>query len=291
MYKEGIERITLQDPRYPHLLKEIKDPPAELYVRGDITCFEAPKFLAVVGSRKATSYGKQAIEKLLPPVARAGIVLVSGMAYGIDSLTHQISVAENMPTIAVLGTGIDDKTIYPRANLKLAKQLLEHNGLIISEFPPGTPPLKHHFPMRNRIITGLCQVTLIIQAAEKSGSLITARLATEYNRDVAAVPGMITDPMSAGTNQLIRQGAHVVLEPQDILQLFGITVEQEKQISFASLPSLQQTIVSHLEQEPLHIDDLIVKLAKPVEEVTTLLLELEMSGHIQQVGGMKYIKK
>lgn len=291
MYKEGIERITAKDSHYPRLLKEIKDPPAELYVRGDITCFEAPKFLAVVGSRKVTSYGKQAIAKLLPPVARAGIVLVSGMAYGIDSLTHQVSVAEKMPTIAVLGTGIDDKSIYPRANLKLAKEILSYGGLIISEFPPGTPPLKHHFPMRNRIITGLCQVTLIIQAAEKSGSLITGRLATEYNRDVAAVPGMITDPMAAGTNQLIRQGAHVILEPQDILQLFGITVEQEKQMSFSSLPSLQQTIVSQLEQEPIHIDDLIVKLAKPVEEVTTLLLELEMSGHIQHVGGMKYIKK
>ncbi len=291
MYKEGIERITLQDPQYPSLLKEIKDPPQELYVRGDITCFEAPKLLAVVGSRKATAYGKQAIEKLLPPVARAGIVLVSGMAYGIDSLTHQVSVAEKMPTIAVLGTGIDDKSIYPRPNLKLAQEILEHGGLIISEFPPGTPPLKHHFPMRNRIITGLCQVTLIIQAAEKSGSLITGRLATEYNRDVAAVPGLITDLMAAGTNQLIQQGAHVILEPQDILQLFGVTVEQEKQMSFSALPSLQQTIVSHLEAEPLHIDELIVKLEKPVEEVTTLLLELEMSGHIQHVGGMKYIKK
>lgn len=291
MYMEAIERITLQDARYPKLLKEIKDPPAELYVRGDLTVFQAPKFLAVVGSRKATSYGRQAIERLLPPVARAGIVIVSGLAYGIDGLAHQVSAAEKLPAIAVLGTGIDDAAIYPRANLSLAHNILKYGGAIISEYPPGTPPLKHHFLMRNRIIAGLCQAVLIIQAGQKSGSLVTARLATEYNRDVAAVPGTITDQVAVGTNQLIRQGAHVILEPQDILQLFGITPAEEKQLFLTSLPPLQQTIVSHLEEEPLHIDDLIVKLAKPVEEVTTLLLELEMSGHIQHVGGMKYVKK
>lgn len=228
MNKE-ITIIHLHDTNFSPLLREITDPPQQLYARGNSALLHATHLLAVVGSRQASSYGQQCIERLLPTIIKAGVVIVSGLAYGIDSLAHQASVDLKAPTIAVLGTGIDDASIYPRPNLKLAHNILENNGLLVSEYAPGTAPAKHHFPKRNRIIVGLSQVTLIMQAAEKSGSLISARLASEYNRDVAAVPGPITDPLSAGPNTLIKDGATPVSTSQDILDIFGLAeIEPEK---------------------------------------------------------------
>jgi DNA processing protein len=219
---DEINTIEPHHKTFPRLLREINDAPKQLYARGNINLLNNHNLLAVVGSRQATLAGKQAIELLLPDLIYAGIVIVSGLAYGIDSLAHQEAVKQKQPTIAVLGTGIDDKSIYPQLHVPLAHHILEHNGLIISEYPPGTPPQKYHFPARNRIVAGISQATLVIQAALKSGSLITARLAMEYNRDVAAVPGTISDPLAAGTNDLIRYGAIPALTAEDILLLYGL---------------------------------------------------------------------
>lgn len=288
---DDIHIITRQHQQYPRLLNQIIDAPEALYIRGNKEALLSHNCLAVVGSRKASSYGKQVAEQLLPVIAQNNITLVSGLAFGIDSIAHQVSVKENKPTIAVLGSGIDDKSIYPRPNLKLAHQIIATGGVLISEYEPGAPPMKHHFPARNRIVAGICQATLLIQANEKSGSLITAKLALDYNREVGAVPGPITDQLSSGTNRLLREGAHMILESQDLLDIFGITAHQAAAERQRALPLNQQKIIDFITHEPRHIDELLVVIEKPVNEVTTLLLELELSGHIQHVGGMKYVRK
>lgn len=289
---DDIKIIQFTDKAFPKLLKEINDPPTQLYARGSINLLNKHNLLAVVGSRKASTYGKQCIDLLLPDVIRQGTIIVSGLAYGIDSLAHKAAVAEKQPTIAVLGTGIDDKSIYPRAHFKLAQEILEYGGLIISEYPAGAAVYKGNFPARNRIIAGISQATLLVQAALKSGSLITGRLALEYNRDVAAVPGNITDPLSAGTNDLISQGAIPISTSEDLLFLYGLGTDGKKaKASTSSLNDDQLQLFNTLETKPRHIEDLIVAIQKPSHEVSRLLIELELSGHIQHLGGMKYVRK
>ncbi len=219
---EDMKILTLTDTAYPSLLSQIHTPPKQLYYRGDISLLNRSNMLAVVGSRKVTPYGQQAAEALLPSCIRAGVLIVSGLAYGIDSIAHRMCVKAGAPTVAVLGSGIDDRSIYPKENLSLAHDILTNGGLLISEYKPGTSPHASHFPARNRIIAGLCKVTLVIQAAKRSGSLITARLALEGGREVLAVPGPITDPASEGTNMLIRDGAQPVLDTNDILSIFEV---------------------------------------------------------------------
>lgn len=282
--------IPKDDARYPSLLKEIHDPPGQLYVRGNAEILQVKNLLAVVGTRRANYYGRQAVEKLLVPAVRAGVVLVSGLAYGIDSLAHKACLDWRRPTIAVLGSGADDESLYPRGNLNLAHQILEHGGALVTEHLPGTKALLHHFPIRNRIIAGLCRATVIIQAAQKSGSLITARLALESNRDVAAVPGPITDPLAEGTNSLIRDGATPLVTSDDTLRLVGLAeAPAETQIAWLTPP--QQQLAAMLSHQPQHVDELTVSLNLPAEQVSTLLVELELSGVIEHVGGMKYVKK
>ncbi|MBI3251344.1 MAG: DNA-protecting protein DprA [Candidatus Andersenbacteria bacterium] len=253
---DDIEIIQFTDKAFPKLLKEINDPPKQLYARGNISLLNKHNLLAVVGSRKASTYGKQCIDLLLPQVIRQGIIIVSGLAYGIDSLAHKAAVAEKKPTIAVLGTGIDNKSIYPQAHFKLAQEILQYNGLIISEYPAASAVYKGNFPARNRIIAGISEATLLVQAAEKSGSLITGRLALEYNRDVAAVPGNITDPLSAGTNDLISHGAIPISKPEDILLLYKITSSnKETTTSTGSLNDDQLQLFNTLEGSPQHIEE------------------------------------
>jgi DNA processing protein len=228
-YKEVLEddiKIISEDSEYyPPLLREIHQPPKQLYVRGNLEVLQHPQLLAVVGSRHANYYGKQCIEKLLPPVIEAGVVIVSGLALGIDALSHQACVAAGKPTIAVLGSGIDDPSVYPKSHISLAHQIIDHGGAVISEYGPGTPSFRNHFPARNRIIAGLAHATLVVQAADRSGSLITARLTLEANRELVAVPGGITDPLAVGTNRLIHAGATPILQPQHLLDLFNIRRE------------------------------------------------------------------
>lgn len=214
--KKNIKTISIKDANYPNLLREIYDPPSLLYFCGKLDSLEKI-CLAVVGSRKYSPYGKQVIDYIIPLLAKR-VTIISGLARGIDSLTQAKTVAEGGITIGVLGSGIDEESIYPKENLGLAKRIIEAGGAIISEFPPGSPPQKQNFPKRNRIISGLAHGTLIIEAGLKSGSLITARCALEQGREVMAVPGNICSPTSIGTNNLIKLGARAIGSQEDILE-------------------------------------------------------------------------
>lgn len=289
---DAIQIIMKRSRAYPPLLRHVYSPPEKLYVRGRVEVLRHPHLLAVVGSRRANLYGKQACEMLLPPLVRSGIVLVSGLAHGIDSLAHQACVENKQPTIAILGSGIDDNSIYPRTNHKLVRAIIEHGGAIVSEYPPGTAAHPGRFPVRNRIVVGLCKAVVIVQAAEKSGSLITARLALENNRDLYVVPNPITSDLSVGVNNLLKDGATPITSTRDLLQIFNLApaVSLDMQPSLI-LSTAQQKIIKHLSDEPLHIDVVVEKSALPPEQVSTMLIQLELDGHVQNVGGMKYIRK
>jgi DNA processing protein len=224
----GGDVLILDDGSYPYLLREIADPPITLYVKGDWqACFDAP-CVAVVGSRKCSTYGENASEMLARDLAANGVCVVSGLARGIDTAAHRGAIAAKGKTIAVLGTGID--AVYPKENVKLAGQILDAGGAIVSQFPLNTPPLRDNFPYRNRIISGLSLGVLLVEASERSGSLITARLAMEQNREVLAVPGNITSKNSFGTNYLIKSGAKLIQQWQDVV------AELPAEISAAILP-------------------------------------------------------
>lgn len=285
-----IETITVDDAAYPPLLRETDMPPERLYVLGAIDMLQHTHLLAVVGSRKANTYGKQCAAVLLPPLVHAGIVLVSGLAYGIDAMAHRVCTNNLLPTIAVLGSGIDEPSIYPRPHVALAKSIIKYGGALVSEYPPGTPAYQSHFPARNRIIAGLCQATLIVQASHRSGSLITARLALESNREVCAVPGPITDPLSAGTNHLIQQGALPATGAQDIIDLFDIKKSVNKDNKTrAALSAAQTHLLDKLTHEPKHVDVLTASLHLPPHAISSMLIELELQGLVHHVGGMRYV--
>lgn len=288
---ETIHTLTPTNPSYPPLLKEIRHPPNPLYIRGNLNCVKHNKWLAVVGSRRANTYGRQSIKMLLPDIVSSGIYIVSGLAHGIDSLSHQVCVNRQLPTIAVLGSGVDSPSIYPASNASLAENIIKHGGALISEYPPGTKALLHHFPARNRIIAGICPATLVIQAAARSGSLITARFALESNREVLAVPGPISDPLSEGTNKLIQEGATPVLEPQDIAGLYSINLDHAPLENSPPLTNEQKKIIEQLNHEPTHVDMVIATLQLPPQVITACLLELELAGYIENAGGMRYIRK
>lgn len=206
--------LTILDAGYPHMLQEMADPPAVFFYSGNPELLHKNS-LAIVGSRKATSYSQEVLEKLLPELLARGVVIVSGLAAGVDSMAHRYTIDQGGDTIGIIGTGL--KNYYPAANA-LLQQEMSRNHLVISEFPFQAPPRREHFPQRNRIIAGLTQATLVIQAQQHSGSLITANYALQYNREIFAVPGSILEAHSQGTNQLIQAGAKPVLSPFDILE-------------------------------------------------------------------------
>lgn len=285
-----MQTLEISDSAYPALLAEIHKPPKQLYYRGDISLLQRPNMLAVVGSRKATMYGRQAAAKLLPPCIRSGVIIVSGMAYGIDSIAHRTCIEIGAPTIAVLGSGVDNESLYPKGNHRLAQEILASGGLIISEYEPGTSPYLGNFPARNRIIAGITKATLIVQAAIRSGSLITARLAMESNREVLAVPGPITDPAYKGTNTLIRDGATPALEASDILSIFELSESLQADLKQTPLREDLQKIAVVIAATPLYIDDIALAAGASITEVSAALAELEMIGVITHVGGMRYTK-
>jgi DNA processing protein len=289
--REHIQTITRAHSLYPPLLREIAQPPSRLFVRGNVEILTYAHVLSVVGSRKHSEYGKRACEYLLPPLVRAGLVLVSGLAYGIDSLAHRACVQNNRPTIAVLGSGIDDASIYPRGNVRLAHEIIAKGGCLVSDYPRGTKAQKRFFPDRNRIVTGLTRATLVVQAGDKSGTLISARLALEANREVCAIPGPVTDPLSWGPNSLIQQGALLVHRPEDILMLFGLEKATAANSDLNQLSLEQAHIFKQLSSEPQHIDTIIELVHLPAPHVSSLLVELEMLGWVTNVGGMRYARK
>lgn len=219
LQKEKIYFTHLFSEDYPPILKEISDPPIVLYYKGKINPWPE-NTLAIVGARKNTYYGEKVIRELLKSFSFSDLTIISGMALGTDSLAHKESLENNIKTFAVLGSGLDEKSLYPPENLFLAEKIISSGGAIISEFPPGTKPEKYNFPRRNRIIAGFSKAVLVVEAEEKSGSLITARCALEENRDVLAIPGSIFSNLSRGTNFLIASGAKLIKDSSDILDYF-----------------------------------------------------------------------
>lgn len=280
LYKENIKVIFLNDSGYPELLKEISDPPLILFVRGDLE--NEKNTLAIVGTRRATNYGSEIALNLSEKLAEIGITIISGLALGIDTLAHKGALNARGKTIAVLGSGINNSSIYPSLNLGLAKKILENNGAIISEYPPSYPIFKTNFPERNRLISGLSQGVIIIEAPIKSGALITANFALEQNREVFAVPGNINRKESQGTNNLIKQGAKVVTSYIDVLEEFGIDIPQEENIVPDS--DEEAKIIEVLKIGPLHIDIIAQRAGLTISETSATLSLMEIKGKVQNLG-------
>ncbi|HEX5482342.1 MAG TPA: DNA-processing protein DprA [Terriglobia bacterium] len=290
---------------YPALLRQIPDPPLALYALGDISCLSRHA-VAMVGTRRPSAYGSSTAHRLAGDLAQRQIVIVSGLARGIDSASHRGALEAGGKTVAVLGSGLD--VIYPRENKKLAETVIE-NGALISEFPLGTPPVPENFPIRNRIISGLSLGVVIVEAAEYSGSLITARLALEQNREVFAVPGNITSPQSFGPNLLIKEGAKLVDRWLDVIeelptsirmQLFpaGNASEQAARESNAVLPFVeslsgdQKAVFGALRvDQALFVDAICGCVEIPQPRVLSALLGLEMDGLVKQLPGMNFVRK
>jgi DNA processing protein len=289
--KENISIITVKDEQYPKLLKEIFNPPALLYAKGNLDNLNNQFNLAVVGTRKVSNYGKQITPELVKPLAKNGFTITSGLALGVDALAHQSAVEAHGKTIAVLGSGLDNQNIYPSCNRYLAKSILDNNGTIISEFPIGMLPLKHNFPTRNRIIAGLSLGTLVIEAAETSGALITAYLALEQNREVFAVPGSLFNKNSMGTHKLIQKGAKLVTSYQDILDELNLKDVKSYVANQQVLPttSEEKLIVENLSHDPTHVDQIIKTTQLPASLVSGCLSLMEMKGMIKNLGGQNYI--
>ena len=291
--REGYTILTRQDPRYPGLLRETFDPPYVLYCAGDPDVLNTPS-VSIVGSRKPTPYGRNVAEKLSRDIAGCGITIVSGMARGIDSMAH-IGALKEGRTIAVLGSGLEN--IYPRENRPLADKIRQ-NGAVLSEFPLDSKPLGFHFPIRNRVISGLSRALIVIEAAPKSGSLISAKLALEQNREVLAVPGNITSDKSRGTNWLIQSGAKLVMSVQDVLEELPPEVLEDIPASKMSpktpvkLSADEKEVYNLLpEDKASHIEDIVSASGRSVSEVLTLLLGLELNDLVRQLPGKYFQRK
>lgn len=284
----GAHFITHDEDAYPPLLKQLPDAPIILYVRGTLLP-DDQRALAIVGTRKATSYGRDAAYRLARELAAQGVTIISGLAHGIDAAAHQGALDGGGRTIAVLGCGVD--RIYPADHRALAARIIQ-NGALVSEFPLGSAPDAHHFPRRNRIISGLSLGVLIVEAPHKSGAIITASAAAEQGREVFAVPGSIFSPASAGANRLIQDGAKLVLTVDDILdelQLISRYVETRKVAEkVAPANEEERLILDMLGAEPTHVDDLVRRCGLPVATVNSTLAILELKGLARAVGVMQY---
>lgn len=283
----NIGYMTMYDKEYPALLKQAVDSPAVLYIRGNLNALNLPA-IGVVGSRKFSHYGQKVAYNLAKECSESGLCIVSGLALGIDAVAHKAALDTDGITIGVLGCGLD--RIYPASNLSLGRQIIEKDGAIVSEFPPGTPPLKFNFPARNRIIAGLSLGTLVIEAAEQSGALITAYQALEYNREVFAVPGNIDSPSSVGTNLLIKKGAKVVTEVNDILEELNIEAKKKQSYAQKIIPETdnEKAIVDVLSRGEKLIDDIIKEAKINIVAVNTALTMMEMKGIVESIGGGRY---
>jgi DNA processing protein len=291
--------VNWTDPEYPQTLLQIYDPPVMLYVRGDPQVLNLPA-IGIVGTRRPTLYGTQMAERLGRELAARGLVLVSGMARGIDAIGHQGAMAANGRAVGVLGTGVD--VCYPKENRKLYDKVLER-GAIISEFPLGTHPAPENFPIRNRIVAGMPLGVVVVEGAQYSGSLITARLAMEFGREVFGVPGNVTQPVSFAPNQLIKQGAKLVTNGADVIEELPTPVraalvqaeqpetEQRNLLAAASLNSSEKKIYELLStDEPKHIDDIVERSGLNSSEVLATLFDMDMKGIIRQTPGKQFSK-
>jgi DNA processing protein len=279
--------ITLVDPDYPPILKEIVDPPLALHVRGDRSLL-ARHAIAIVGSRRASPYAVNAAKHLAAPLAsEAKLVVVSGLARGVDAAAHEAALDAGGTTIAVLGTGID--LVYPKSNRALFRRI-ENEGLIVSEFPPGTPPLAQNFPIRNRIISGLSLGTIIVEATGRSGSLITARTAAEQGREVFAVPGSIFAKGTEGTHRLIQYGAKLVHDANDVVEEIEGLGRIAKKLDPTPPEAFRDVLETLSRDDAVHVDAAAAKLGRTVPAIAESLLQLELGGWVRSLPGSRYVR-
>ncbi|MBI2098888.1 DNA-protecting protein DprA [Candidatus Uhrbacteria bacterium] len=283
---EKINILLPEDPGYPALLREIPDLPQILFLRGSLSSLRFP--LAVVGTRKMTPYGKRAAEEITAPLAAAKISIFSGLALGIDTVAHRAALRAAGHTVAVLGSGCDSASIYPASNQNLAKEIIDKGGAIISEYPPGSLSFKSHFPVRNRIIAGATLGTLVVEADLDSGSLITARAALDYNREVFAVPGNIMAETSRGSNNLLKMGARLVTGSEDIASILGVNMEIHVSPPLIPAGPEEAALMLSLRHDSRHIDELSRESGLDISTVSATLTLLEMRGAVRHMGGMHY---
>ena len=286
----SINVVTVLDADYPALLKETHNAPAVLFYHGTLPR-QNQTLVAVVGTRVATAYGKTVTPLLVETLVRAGVGIVSGLALGIDGLAHEAALAAGGKTYAVVGTGLD--LCYPPQHAELAERIVREGGAVISEFALGMEPLAQNFPQRNRIVAGMCAGTLVVEAGEKSGALLTAKLALDENREVFCVPGDITRETSRGTNKFIRLGAQLVADASSMLtalNLLPADTETAGQPPYEGSTPEEKTILQHLSRTPLHVDELAHLCDCDPSVTNATLVVLELQGHVRNVGGMHYVK-
>lgn len=285
--KHNVRMFTWNDAQYPQKLKEIYDFPPVLYVRGNLTSDDEWS-VAVVGSRRATAYGREVTKRIVTDLARNKVTIISGLARGIDTVAHRTALDMGGRTIAVFGCGLD--MVYPAENMKLAQEIIE-KGALVSDYPLGTKPKAEHFPRRNRIMSGLSLGVLVVEAAESSGALITANLALEQNREVFSVPGSIWSPLSRGTNSLIQDGAKLVRNAGDIMEELNLNIvpQQLEFVEHTGLTDIESSLIQRLSQEPIHIDEICRHSELPISTISSTLIMMELKGIVRQVGSMNYV--
>lgn len=284
--RKGIQVITWEEEAYPSLLRQIDQPPSVLYIKGEYLP-EDELAVAVVGTRRVSAYGKQVAEELAAFLARNQVTVVSGLARGTDAVAHQSALREGGRTLAVLGCGVD--LIYPPEHVKLAEEITA-NGALISDYPPGTPPESNNFPPRNRIISGLSLATIVIEAGETSGALITASFAADQGREVLAVPGNIHSPNSKGVNRLIQSGARPLLNPADVLEALNIQQINTRRIARKVLPSdeTEAKLLQVMGNDNLTADEISFLSGLPIDKVSACLIMMELKGLVKNNGGTNY---
>ncbi|MDR5658277.1 DNA-processing protein DprA [Serpentinicella sp. ANB-PHB4] len=281
---KDFKTITILDEGYPEKLKQIDDPPYVIYIKGEKYKYDKP-LISIVGSRKATPYGNWAAYKFAKELAELDIIVASGLASGIDASAHRGCLDGEGFTVAVLGCGIDQ--CYPASNKGLMNRVLK-SGVVLTEYPPGTLPLKHHFPARNRIISGLSDGIVIIEAAKKSGSLITAEFGLEQGKEIYALPGNINNTSSEGTNKLIKDGAKILLSAEDITEELSIKYDLRNNKTSkdkVDLSPLELNVLNTIKSKPIHIDMLCYETEMNISELNTLLTILQLKGYISQLPG------
>ncbi len=289
MKEKGVWFVTIRDENYPKRLRNISSSPYALFVKGKLPKEDAPS-IAIVGARECTPYGEIMARQFARTLAQAGIQIISGMARGVDSAGQTGALSAGGNSFGILGCGVD--ICYPREQIGLYMELQEQGG-ILSEFPLGTNPLPQYFPARNRIISGLADIVLVMEAKEKSGSLITADMALEQGKDVYALPGPVNSRLSEGCNRLIKQGAGILLSPEDLLTELGFCQHKKKENSEQNkilLESEEKLVYSCLGLEPQNLDELIRKLEMPVAGLLDILMRLELRGIVKEISKNHYIK-
>lgn len=290
--KLGVDFVTILDESYPVNLKYIDDRPAVLYYKGRLDALRDSQSIAFVGARKCTDYGKWACKNLAGSIAQAGLTTVSGLAYGIDAMCHKATLEVGGRTIGVIGCGIDQ--VYPKAN-KFLYEKIEEEGLILSEFPLETPPISYNFPRRNRIISGISLATVVIEAKEKSGTMITTRCALDQGKEVFAVPGNINSIYSKGTNKLIQDGSKLILCAEDILEELDYLLDKKvpkQPIDYSALDKDEVSVVRYIETNPnASPDDLALNLDLSIDVINFLLTSLELKNIIENIGNNEFTIK